>query len=153
MLSSTQVDPVSHVPPHARVPNSPHVGGGPVQPHVPVPLSTTHVCPLKHTPLPGQTAAPAVHMGRVVVVLVVGQVVVTGKVVLVAPQQKPTAAGSSCTSFGLHTSRIFTPELKVPSLRGLAHRTAARAACTATSAAAASASATSRRRLRAAIVP
>src|SRR5262245_21365507 len=153
MLSSSQVDPVGQVPPHARVPHCPHVGVGPVQSHNPVPPSTTHVWALKHTPLEGQKAAPTVHMGSVVVVLLVGHVVTVKVVVVVAPQQKPTAAGSSCTSFGLHASRIFTPELKVPSLRGLAHRTAARAECAAGSAVPASTTATSRKRLRSAIIP
>lgn len=57
--------------------------------------------------------------------LVDGQLdVVAGDVVVVMPQQKPSASGWSCTSFGLHSSRIFTEELNVPSFRGLAHRTA-----------------------------
>jgi hypothetical protein len=77
---------------------------------------------------------PALKSGSDVVVVVGGQLVavVPDVVVVVTVQQKPTAAASSCTSPGLHASRILTPALKVPSLRGLAHRTAAPAVSPAT---------------------
>ena len=81
-----------------------------------------HVWPLVHTPFKKQAGSWGSHRGTVVVVVVVGQVDDVGTVV--APQQKPTASGWSCTSFRLHDSRIFTEELNVPSWRGLAHRTA-----------------------------
>jgi len=102
-----------------------------------------------------QVGPAALQSGSDVVVVVGGQVVavVPDVVVVVTVQQRPTAAASSCTSPGLHASRILTAVLNVPSLRGLAHRTAARAECAAASAAPASTTATSRRRLRAAIVP
>jgi hypothetical protein len=77
---------------------------------------------------------PALQSGSDVVVVVGGQVVavVPDVVVVVTVQQRPTAAASSCTSPGLHASRILTPVLNVPSLRGLAHRTAAPAVSAAT---------------------
>src|SRR6186997_2535856 len=39
----------------------------------------------------------------------------------------PICAASSCVSFELHASRIFTDELNVPSARGLAQSTTASA--------------------------
>src|SRR5262245_10719643 len=83
MFSSAHCSPAGHVPGQAMMPHCPHVGVGPVQSHNPVPPSTTHVCPFKHTPLEGQKAAPTVHMRSVVVVVLVGHDVVTVKVVMV----------------------------------------------------------------------
>jgi hypothetical protein len=53
-----------------------------------------------------------------------GVLLVLDVVTVVVLQQKPSASGSSCTSRGLQTSRIFTVELNVPLLRSLAQRTA-----------------------------
>ena len=127
-LTIWHVDPSEHVPPQNYVPYAPHDGGGPVQPRSPVTGSGAHELPLEHTPtMQDEDGRPVLQSGSDVVVVVGRQVVavVPDVVVVVTVQQKPTAAASSCTSPGLHASRILTPVLNVPSLRGLAHRTAA----------------------------
>jgi len=98
-----------------------------VQPHAPVTASGAHELPLEHTPTKQDDGTLGLQNGSDVVVVVGGQVVavVPDVVVVVTVQHMPTAAASSCTSPGLHASRILTPVLNVPSLRGLAHRTAA----------------------------
>src|SRR5262249_41208599 len=110
------------------VPYAPHDGGGPVQPHCPVIGSGAHELPLEHTAVP-QKGRPGLQSGSNVVVVVGAQLVavVPDVVVVVTVQQRPTPAASSCTSFGLHASRILTAVVNVPSWRGLAHGPAARA--------------------------
>src|SRR5262249_1159154 len=125
-LTIWHVDPASHVPPQNCVPYAPHDGGGPVQPQSPGIGSGAPELPLEPT-AGAQTGRPGLQGGSDVVVVVGGQLVavVPDVVVVVTVQQRPSPAASSCTSFGLHVSRILTAVLNVPSLRGLAHRTAA----------------------------
>src|SRR5262249_61536390 len=105
------------------VPYAPHDGGGPVQPHCPVIGSGAHELPLEHTAVP-QNGRPGLQSGSDVVVVVGGQLVavVPDVVVVGTVQQRPTAAASSCTSFGLHASRILTAGFNVPALPGFAPR-------------------------------
>jgi hypothetical protein len=64
------------------------------------------------------------HVGGVLVV-VVTVVVVVVVVVVDGVQQKPTSAGDSCTSSGLHASRTLTAPCGVPLRDSLVHSTAA----------------------------
>jgi hypothetical protein len=120
--SGVQVCAAGHWPP--QVLYVPPQKTGPEQAQFPSPGST-QACPDRHGNPHAPGPAPQFGIPRVVVVGHIEVLVVV--VVVVAPQQNPTASGVSTISDGLHTSRTLTLLAKVPSRRRLAQRTAASA--------------------------